>query len=78
MILPITYSIAVPIMPKTRYSWKRNEREHAAERRAMADAVRSGEKTPWQIQEENSIFPLNSTVEIDFADLNKRYKRTHA
>lgn len=62
-------------MAKSRYSWEQNEREHAAERHAIAEAIRSGEKTAWQIQEENSIFPMNSTVEINWADLNKRYKR---
>lgn len=65
-------------MIHSRYNWQQNEREHAEERRAIAEAIRSGQKTPLQIQEENSIFPMNSTVEIDWVDLNKHYKCTKA
>lgn len=69
------YFVEHKSMAKSQYSWEQNAREHSEERRAIVEAIRSGQKTAWQIQEENSIFPMNSTVEIDWVDLNKRYKR---
>ncbi len=59
------------------YSWEENEREHAEERRLTAELIASGQKTAWEIQQENSLFPMDATVEIDWADLNRRYQRVH-
>jgi hypothetical protein len=59
-------------------NWEENERQHAEERRAMDEAIRSGKKTALEIQEENSLFPLNATVEIDWADLSERFESAHA
>lgn len=58
-------------------SWEENEREHAEDRRQMAEAVASKLKTPRQVQEENSLFPMDATVEIDWADLSERFERAH-
>ncbi len=59
-------------------SWQDNEREHAEERRLTAELIASGKKTAWEIQQENSLFPMNAQVEIDWADLSERFDRAHA
>jgi hypothetical protein len=59
-------------------SWEENEREHAEERRATAELIASGKKTAWEIQQENSLFPMDAKVEIDWADLFERLERAHA
>ncbi len=55
-----------------RQDWEQNEREHAEERRATEEAIRSGKKTAWEVQEENSLFHMNATVKIDWSDLSER------
>ena len=59
-------------------SWEDNEHEHAEERRLTAELIASGKKAAWEIQQENSLFPMNAKVEIDWADLSKRFERAHA
>jgi hypothetical protein len=58
-------------------SWEENERQHAEERRLTAELIASGKKTAWEIQEENSLFPMDAKVEIDWADLNERFERNN-
>ena len=55
-------------------SWEENEREHAEERRLTAELIASGKKTAWEVQQENSLFPMNAKVEIDWADLSERFE----
>ena len=59
-------------------SWEENEREHAEERRLTAELIASGKKTAWEIQQENSLFPMDAKIEIDWADLSERFERAHA
>lgn len=59
-------------------SWEDNEREHAEERHATALLIASGKKTAWEIQQENSLFPMDAKVEIDWIDLSERFERAHA
>jgi hypothetical protein len=58
-------------------SWEQNQAEHAQERRETAVALRTGTKTPWQIQEENSLFPMDTKIVVDFDDLFERFERAH-
>ena len=58
-------------------SWEENEREHAKERRLTAELIASGKKTAWEIQQENSLFPRDAKIEIDWADLSERFERAH-
>jgi hypothetical protein len=58
--------------------WEDNEREHAEERRLTAELSASGKKTAWEIQQENSLFPMDAKVEIDWTDLSERFERAHA
>ena len=58
-------------------SWEENEREHAKERRLTAELIASGKKTAWEIQQENSVFPMDAKIEIDWADLSERFERAH-
>ena len=37
-----------------------------------ADVIRTGVKTPMQVQEENSLFPMNAKVSYDLAAYLKR------
>ena len=63
-------------MPEIRYiSWEENEAEHAADRREMLEAVASGRKTARQVQEENSIIPLDAKIEINWKDHSRRLER---
>ena len=59
-------------------SWEENEREHAKERLSTAELIASGKKTAWEIQQENSLFPMDAKVEINWADLSERFERAHA
>jgi hypothetical protein len=66
-------------MPDIRYmTWEENEAEHAADRRAMIEAVASGQKTARQVQAENSLIPLDARIEIDWQDLSERLERVHS
>ncbi len=66
-------------MPDIRHmSWEQNEAEHAADRREMLEAVASGRKTARQVQEENSIIPLDAKIEINWQDLSQRLERACA
>ena len=58
-------------------SWEENEREHAEERRLTAELIASGKKTAWEIQQENSLFPMDAKVELDWAELSARFERTY-
>ncbi len=59
-------------------SWEDNVREHEEERRLTEELIASGKKTAWEIQQENSLFPMDAKVEIDWADLSERLERSHA
>ena len=59
-------------------SWEENEREHAEERRLTAELIASGKKTAWEIQQENSLVPMDAKIEIDWVDLSERFERAHA
>jgi len=56
-------------------SWEENEREHAEERCSSEELIASGKKTAWDIQRENSLFPADAKVEIDWTDLSERFER---
>lgn len=56
-------------------SWEENEAEHVADRREMLEAVASGRKTARQVQEENSIVPLDAKIEINWKDHSRRLER---
>jgi hypothetical protein len=58
--------------------WEENEREHAEERRLAVELITSGKKTAWEIQQENSLFPLAAKIEIDWTDLSERFERANA
>lgn len=50
-------------------TWEQIEREHAEMRARDAKLIASGKKTPREIQEENSLFPLDAKFEIpNFAE----------
>jgi len=67
------------VMPEIRYmTWEENEAEHATDRREMLEAVISGRKTARQVQEENSIIPLDAKIEIDWQDLSDRMERAYS
>ncbi len=59
-------------------SWEENEREHAEERRLTAELIASGKKTAAEIQEENSLFPMDSAIEMKWAEYAARFERAHA
>jgi hypothetical protein len=65
-------------MITTHQDWQENEREHIQERLATEEAIRTGKKTAWQVQEENSIIPTNARIKIDWVDLSKRFETDHA
>ncbi len=69
---------AVPMITYQSQSWEVNEREHAEERRITAELIASGQKTAWEIQRENSLFPMDAKVEIDWTELSERFERAHA
>jgi len=56
-------------------TWEENEAEHAANRRHMLEAVASGRKTARQVQEENSIVPLDTELEIDWKQHSRCLER---
>jgi hypothetical protein len=58
-------------------SWEENEREHAEERRLTSELIASGKKTAWEFQQENSLFPMDAIVEMDWTELSERFERTH-
>ena len=58
--------------------WEENEREHSEERRLTAELIASGKKTAWEIQQENSLVPMDAKIEIDWVDLSERFERAHA
>ena len=63
-------------MPEIRdITWEENEAEHAANRRHMLEAVASGRKTARQVQEENSIIPLDADIEIDWKEHSRCLER---
>ncbi|CAN5805213.1 hypothetical protein BH09VER1_BH09VER1_49850 [soil metagenome] len=55
-----------------------NEAEHAADRREMLEAVASGRKSARQVQEENSLIPLDAKIVINWRDHAERVKRAIA
>lgn len=57
--------------------WEKNEREHIQERLATEEAIRTGQKTAWQVQEENSIIPSNAKIDLDWADYAQRFESAH-
>jgi len=59
-------------------SWEENEREHTEERRLTAELIASGKKTAWEIQQENSLFPMDAKIEMKWAEYSQRFERTHA
>ena len=59
-------------------SWEENEREHAEERHLTAELIASGKKTAREIQDENSLFPMNAVIEMKWAEYSERFERTHA
>ena len=59
-------------------SWKKNEAEHAVDRKKTAVAIASGRKTAWEIETENSFVPVNAKIEVDFESFLKRRSRLHA
>jgi hypothetical protein len=65
-------------MITTHQDWQENEQEHIQERLATEEAIRTGKKTAWQVQEENSIIPTNARIKIDWVDLSKRFETDHA
>jgi hypothetical protein len=69
---------AITMITYRHQSWEENERQHAQERRLTAELIASGKKTAWEIQQENSLFPMDATVEIDWTDLSERFERAHA
>ncbi len=64
--------------PNQSQSWEENEREHAEERLLTEELIRSGQKTAWDIQMENSLFPMDAKVVIDWTELSERFERAHA
>lgn len=63
-------------MPKIHdITWEENEAEHAANRREMLEVVASGRKTARQVQEENSIVPLDAKIEINWKEHSRRLER---
>ena len=66
-------------MPDIHYmTWAENDAEHAADREKAAAAIASGEKTPWQVQTENSFVPVDAKIEVDFDSFLKRRVRRDA
>jgi len=60
-------------MSEIRYmTWEESQAEHASERRNDARAIASGEKSPWQVQIENSFVPVEAKIEVDFDGFLKR------
>jgi hypothetical protein len=53
-------------------TWEENEAEHAANGRQMLEAVASGRKTARQVQEQNSIIPLDAKIEINWKEHSRR------
>lgn len=64
-------------MNTTIQDWEKNEREHREERLATEEAIRTGKKTAWQIQEENSLIPSNAVIKIDWDDLSRRFEAAY-
>ena len=69
---------AVTMITYQHQSWEENEREHAEERRLTAELIASGKKTAREIQDENSLFPMNAVIEMKWAEYSERFERTHA
>jgi len=69
---------AVAMITYPHQSWEANEREHAEERRLTAEFIASGKKTDWEIQQENSLFPMDAVFEMKWAEYSERFERTHA
>lgn len=66
-------------MPEIHYmTWAENDAEHAADRKKSAAAIASGEKTPWQVQMENSFIPVDAKIEVDLDSFLKRRARRDA
>jgi len=59
-------------------SWEENEREHAEERRLTAELLASRQKTAREIQDENSLFPMDAVIEMKWTEYSERFERTHA
>lgn len=58
--------------------WEDNVREHEEERRLIEELIASGKKTAWEIQQENSLFPMDAKVVINWAELSERFERSDA
>jgi hypothetical protein len=71
-------SKAVTVIRYQQQSWEENEREHAKERRLTAELIASRKKTAREIQQENSLVPMDAKIEIDWTDLSARFERAHA
>ncbi len=66
-------------MLEIRYmTWEESEAEHAADRREMLEAVASGRKTARQVQEENSLIPLDAEIVVNWKDHAERIERALA
>ena len=74
----LTASKAINMITYRYQSWEENEREHAEERRVTAELIASGQKTAREIQDENSLFPIDSVIEMKWAEYAERYERMHA
>lgn len=59
-------------------SWEENEREHAEERRLTAELIASGKKTVREMQDENSLFPMDAVIEMKWAEYCERIESAHA
>lgn len=69
---------AVTMITYRHQSWEENEREHAEERRLTAELIASGKKNAWEIQQENSLFPMDAVIKMKWAEYSERFERTHA
>lgn len=57
--------------------WAENERDRAEEAKATEEALRTGAKTTWQIQEENSFIPWGAEITIDFEALSRAFEEEY-
>jgi hypothetical protein len=69
---------AINMITYQHQSWEENEREHAEERRLTAELIASGKKTAQEVQDENSLFPMDAVIEMKWAQYSERFERAHA
>jgi hypothetical protein len=58
-------------------SWEEKVREHEEERRLTAELIASGKRTAQEIQEENSLFPIDAKIVINWTEVSERFERAH-